>query len=393
MTWLARYRAVLRDAGVGTAFAASLIGRLALAMTSLAILLLVRQSTGSYGSAGVVSASYALAFALGGPAQARAADRRGPVAVLIRCALVQPLALAALAALASRDAGTLVLVVPAVVGGLFVPPLGAVMRALWAARLAPTALPSAYSLESVLIELCFVVGPALVAVLTTWAGPGTAVLACSTIGLVGGVGMALSAAVRSVSPEDVPRARAGPLTSPAVRALLLSIVWIGAGFGAIEVAMPAFAEESGSRPATAGVLLAVWAAGSMLGGIAYGGSTPSRPPSSQIRYLVTALVVGSALPLAAPGPISMAFALLIYGSTIAPFMACNALLLSTAAPRGTTTEVFAWNSSMIVGGASLGTAAAGALIDAAGATAGLAVTTTAGVLALLASIGGRRRLV
>ena len=394
MTWLTRYRDVLREGGVAPAFALSLLGRLSLGMTSLAILLLVRQSSGSYAGAGLVSAGYALAFAAGAPARARSADRRGPAGVLLRCSLFEPVALTALALLAHRGAPPVLLLVPAILGGLFVPPLGAVMRALWASRLPPTSVPVAYSLESVLVELCFVLGPSLVAFLSAAVGPAVALITSGAVTLVGGVGMAVSAGARAVRPEvDRPVGRAGPLTSRAVRALLLTVLWIGASFGGIEVAMPAFAEETGSRPATAGVLLAVWSLGSMIGGFVYGGVAPGRSSSGHMRYLVTALALGSALPLIAPGPVTMGIALLLYGATIAPFMACNAVLLGASAPLGTTTEAFAWNGSMIFGGAALGTAAAGALIDAGGSNAGLAVTAVAGVLTLAVAFSNRRSLV
>lgn len=394
VTWLDRYRTVLREGGVAPAFVASLIGRLSLGMTSLAILLLVRESSGSYGAAGVVSAAYAIAFAVGAPTRARIADRQGPVPIMIRCSIVQPLALLVLAVLAARDWPVATLLVPAVVGGLFVPPLGAVMRALWAVRLPVTSLPTAYSMESVLVELCFVAGPALVAGLTVWLGPAAALIASGVVSLIGGLGMAFSRGVRSVRPhEDVVRGRAGPLASPAVRTLLLTILWVGASFGAVEVAMPAFAEETGSRPATAGILLAVWSAGSMLGGLVYGGRPHSSPHTTQMRFLVTAVAVTSAVPLLAPGPITMGIALLVYGSTIAPFMACNSVLMGAAAPRGTTTEAFAWSSSMIFAGVAIGTSAAGALIDWSGATAGLVVTAAAGALTLMVSLMRRGSLV
>jgi MFS family permease len=394
VTWLDRYRSVLRDGGVAPAFVASLVGRLSLGMTSLAILLLVRQSSGSYGAAGAVSAAYAIAFAVGAPARARSADRQGPVPVMLRCAVVQPLALVTLAVLGDRDWPVGVLFLPAIIGGLFVPPLGAVMRALWAARLPVRSLPTAYSMESVLIELCFVIGPTLVAGITVWLGPAAALIASAVTSMVGGVGMGVSRGVKAVRPHaDVIRGRAGPLASPAVRILLLTIVWVGASFGAVEVAMPAFAEETGSRPATAGILLAVWSAGSMLGGLVYGGLTTERPHTTQMRILVTTVAVSSVLPLLAPGPVSMGVALLLYGSTIAPFMACNSVLLGAAAPRGTTTEAFAWSSSMIFGGVAIGTAVAGTLIDHQGAKAGLVVTTVAAALTLLVSLSGRSRLV
>ena len=393
MTWIDRYRVVLREGGVAPAFAASLVGRLSLGMTGLAILLLVHQSTGSYAAAGAVSAAYALAFAAGAPTRARSADRRGPVPVMLRCAVMQPVGLITLALLADRDAPAVVLAVPAIVAGWFVPPLGSVMRALWAARLPTASLPTAYSLESVLIEVCFVLGPGLVAGLAVWTGPASALVVSGVISMVGALGMAVSRGVRAVRPvEDVLHGRAGPLTSPSVRALLLTVVWIGVSLGAVEVSMPAFAERTGSRPATAGILLAVWSAGSMIGGLVYGALPSTRTHYEQMRYLVAALAVASLLPLFPRGPISMGLALLVYGSTIAPFMACNSVLLGAAAPRGTTTEAFAWSGSMLFAGSALGTATAGALIDAGGPTAGLAVTAVAGAVTLAVSLSSRSRL-
>jgi predicted MFS family arabinose efflux permease len=393
VTVLHRYAAVLRGGGLGAALSASIVGRLSLGMTGLATLLLVRESTGSYAVAGAVSAAYAVAFALGAPVRARAADRRGPVRVLVQCSVAQPVALIALVILAGRHVPAFLLAVPAVAGGLTVPPLGAVMRALWAQHVEPAALSTAYSLESVAVELCFVVGPTLTAGLAATAGPGTAVVTGGLLTVAGGLWLAGCRTVRAVRPEvGTTHGMAGPLSSPAVRALLVTVLGIGASFGALEVALPAFAERHGSRPAAAGILLAVWSVGSILGGLAYGAVHSQRPPAQQLPWLVTALAVGTLLPLLATGPVAMGVALVLYGSTIAPFMACNAVLLGGAAPRGTATEAFAWSSSMIFGGGALGTATAGLLVQHAGTTAALALVTAAGALTLVVSLTGLRHL-
>ncbi|MCW2584986.1 MAG: putative transporter, partial [Frankiales bacterium] len=78
MSVFRRYGEVLAPPGVAAAVVASVFGRLSLGMTGLALLLLVREATGSYAAAGAVSASYAVAFAVGAPSRARAADRTGP---------------------------------------------------------------------------------------------------------------------------------------------------------------------------------------------------------------------------------------------------------------------------------------------------------------------------
>jgi len=286
-----------------------------------------------------------------------------------------------------------VLGVVAVGAGLTVPPLGSVMRALWAEIVDAGSVATAYSLESVAVELCFVVGPGLTAAAAALSGPATAVVLSGVMTLIGGVGLSRNRAVAAVRPHpDRVHALVGPLSSPAVLALLLTITWVGVGFGAVEIAMPAFAEAHGSRPAAAGVLLGVWSLGSMAGGLLYGGLAIARPVNRQLPVLITLFGVASLLPLLASSQLGMALALLGYGATIAPFFACNSVLLGASAPPGTTTEAFAWNASMIFGGAAIGTAVAGSLAQSHGPTAALVVTAVGGALALVTSLSGRRRL-
>ena len=389
----ARYAALLRGTGAAPALAASLVGRLALGVTGLALLLLTRQSTGSYAAAGLVAAAYASSFAVFAPLRARRADRDGPRGVLLACALLHPAVLGGLVLLAHAGAGAVVLAVAAVLAGATVPPVGGVMRALWSGLVPAELLPTAYSLEAVVIELCFVGGPALVAGLTAVSGPSAAVLTSGALVLVGGTWLASTPACRAVRPHPAHGGPGrGPLSSPAVRALLLTVGCVGAGFGALEVAMPAFTEAHGAGPGTAGVLLAVWSAGSVLGGLVYGAVHLPARPERQMPWLVTALAVGTVLPLLAGRPLLMGVLLAAYGLTIAPFSTCNSVLLARAAPAGSTTEAFAWSSSLIFGGAALGNAAGGWLVQHAGVTEALLLTALTGVVALVAALGGRGAL-
>ena len=166
-----RYGEVLRPPGARTALLASLGARVALAMNGLGLLLLVRQATGSYASAGAVSACYSVALAVAQPMRARAADRRGPTPVLVVCAVLHPLAFVAIAVLTSLGAPVVLDALAAVLVGASVPPIGGVMRALWSQLMEPAQLPVAYSLDAVLVEVCFVVGPLLVALVSGAASP------------------------------------------------------------------------------------------------------------------------------------------------------------------------------------------------------------------------------
>lgn len=394
MTLLTRYDALLRGTGASSPIAAGLVARLSLGTTGLALLLLVRESTGSYAAAGAVAAAYAVSFAGFSPVRARRADRDGPRRTLLVCGLAHPAALVALVLLASVEAGVVPLLVAAVLAGSTVPPVSGVVRALWSTLVPPHLMTTAYSLDAVLVELCFVGGPLIVAVLTAVAGPSAAVLAAGVLVLVGSLWLLSTPAVRAVVPHehaDGGSAR-GPLTSPVVRALLVVVASVGMGFGALEVALPAYTEAQGGSPSTAGVLLAVWSAGSILGGLLYGAVHSPVPHERQLPWLVGALAVGSALPLLATGTVVMGAVLVLYGLTIAPYSTCNSVLLGRAAPAGAVTEAFAWSGSMIFGGAALGNVAAGLLVEHVGVTSALALTAATGLLGVAGTVAGRRAL-
>ena len=393
MSVFSRYGEVLRPPGAATALTASVVGRLSLGMTGLALLILVRDATGSYSGAGAVSAAYAVSFAVGAPSRARGADRKGPVGVLRWCGVLHPLAFGLLVALAEVGAPVLALAGAGVLVGLTVPPLGAVMRALWGVVVDGDKLSSAYSLESVVVEACFVLGPLLVAGLATALDPAAGVLASGLVASVGALWLAANPLLAQVAPHpERTSGLAGPLVSPVVRACLLNVLWIGVGFGTIEVATLAFVDEHGSAKATAGVVLAVWSVGSILGGLAYGGLHLRSTAARQLPVLVAAVSIGAVLPVLAPGVLALALLLALSGSAIAPFSACNSVLLGSAAPPGTVTEAFAWNGSMIFGGAAAGTALAGLLVDAAGARAAFAATAVSGLLTFGSSLLGLRAL-
>jgi MFS family permease len=189
----------------------------------------------------------------------------------------------------------------------------------------------------VVIELCFVGGPLTVALLSALLGPSAAVLAAGALTLVGTAWLVRTPAVRAVRPVGGTRHLFGPLVAPPVRGLLLAVMLVGAGFGALEVALPAFVEELGRQPAAAGVLLAVWSVGSIAGGLAYGASSPRWAPRRQLPVLVGALAVGCLLPLLAAGPLPagmllMGACLVGYGLAIAPVFACNSVLLARPRP-------------------------------------------------------------
>ena len=232
------------------------------------------------------------------------------------------------------------------------------MRALWPTLLSSTTLRStAFAIDATMQELAFVLGPPLLALLVALASAEAALFAAAAVGGAGAIIFASRAHAR----HEPTRRAAGALRSPGVRRLLAMSVLLGGAFGATEVALPAFCEHHGARPA-AGLLLAAIALGSASGGAFFGGRNPHVPAPRRLLLALGGYAVLVVPLLVAPSIPVMAVLAFISGIPIAPAFAGAYQLLDRFSVAGAVTETFAWNTSCLFVGASVGTAVGGALI-------------------------------
>jgi len=308
--------------------------------------------------------------------------------------IVYPAAFAALALLATQGASVAALIACSVLAGATLPPLGACMRAIWPSLLATQGLrDTAYALEAWLQEVFFVFGPLLTAAIAVIATPWAAIVTASVLTAVGTLWFALTPAVRAVEPAPArPKSRAGALGSAAVRTVMLSTFAMGVAFGIVEVAMPAFGEEHGSR-AQGGFALSCFALGSLFGGLWIGTRPPSRGLAVRFTLALVALALALLPPLVAPSILAMCVLMLIAGLPIAPAFASSYGLVDALAVPGTTTEAFALLGTAIVAGLSLGTSVSGAAIEQFGLTGALALAAPCVGAAALVSVVRRASLV
>jgi MFS family permease len=362
---LDRYRALLGLRHARALVVWSLLGRLPLGMTALALLFLLRGEGYGYGAAGVGLAGYTLAVGVGAPIAGRRVDRLGPSRVLRVRGVAYPALMGAVILLALLDAGIAAIAAAATIGGLAMPPLPATVRIVWP-RLAPGELrATAYALEAALQEVFFLGGPLLAAGLAAIepvAGVAGAGVAC----LVGTLATAGLPPVR-----ETPASRSegagllGALDSAGIRTVVAYAVAIGAGFGAVELAMPAFAEAHGSRE-LGGIAIACFAGGSLVGGLVAG----VRPPGPGLRrfslgsFGIVLGLLGLQLAFSVPSLCVLAF---VAGLPIAPTIAFVYTLIDRAARRGTAAEAFAWFGTAISAGIAAGAALAGLLVEEHGA--------------------------
>src|SRR4051812_19595087 len=127
----ARYARVLRAPHVRPLVMSSVLARMPIGITGLATVLFVQDETGSFGSAGAVSAAFAVAAGAAAPLQGRLIDRIGQRAVLVPSAFVHVTALAGLITLGLAHASVGVLAACAAVAGGAIPMVSAALRTLW----------------------------------------------------------------------------------------------------------------------------------------------------------------------------------------------------------------------------------------------------------------------
>ena len=90
---ISQYRALFAVPGFARLLVSSILGRLPSGMFSLAVLLLVRQQTGSFLDAGLAVGVFTLTGAALSPLQGTLVDRLGQTRVLLPCAIAQAILL------------------------------------------------------------------------------------------------------------------------------------------------------------------------------------------------------------------------------------------------------------------------------------------------------------
>lgn len=169
-----------------------------------------------------------------------------------------------------------------------------------------------------------------------------------------------------------------------------------AAYGVLEVAIPAHAGHLG-QPDSAGVLVAVWSAGSIIGGLWYSGQTFRIPPNRQYAILMCANLLGFGSLLLATGLPSLGVLLFLAGLVISPTTAVEYALVTALAPKGAETEAFTWAGTAVYLGFAAGSALAGSVLSSTLATArGLTVSTVVATALVLVgaalTVAYRRRL-
>lgn len=360
-----------------------------MSMVTLSVILLITAQYGEYALAGRVAAVYVVAQALCAPQLAKLVDSFGQARVMRPALTVAMIALGGLLLAATAHAPEPALYLLAVAAGACIGSMGALVRSRWTNLVtSPRELHVAFSLESALDELLFVVGPVLATALATTVSPVAGlVVAIAASGLGGFTFLAQRRTEPSASgrlPHGEGRAS---IASWALLVVALVFVAMGVIFGATDVATVAFAEDRG-RKAFSGILLAVFAFGSLLAGLLYG--TRSFRSATWKRFVAGVLALGatSSLFVLTTNLWALAGAMLVAGFSIAPTIISGNALVQEIVPPERLTEGLTWVGTSIGVGFALGSSITGSVVDARGGHDGYFVVLGAAVVAAVVCLFG-----
>ena len=385
------YGAVLRLPGVARLFVVSFLARIPAAMVGVVLTLhVVSRLDRGYGQAGVVVGAATVGMALGAPWRGRLVDRLG-----LRRAIAPSVVVESAVWLVAPHLAYEMLILAAAVAGLFLVPVFSVSRQSLSVLVPIAHQKAAFSLDSVAVELTFMLSPVVGVLLATQASTSVALTVVGALTVGGGVLLMWAnpptRSERSTDPAaELPKQR---LVSPALVVLLLAGVAASFVLVGTDVSLVATLNDSG-RSADIGWMIALWAGGSVVGGLVHGAS--HRNPSPLV---LVALLGLATIPAAfATGQVWLAVAVVVAGLPCAPALSSINATLVRLVPEHRRGEVMGWSGTMSTVGNALGAPLCGAVIDHATPGAGFLTASVVGGglavggLVVLALVRGQGRV-
>ncbi|WP_329067716.1 MFS transporter [Amycolatopsis sp. NBC_01480] len=306
---------------------------------------------GDFGAAGLVVALWMAGMAVGSPLQGRLMDRRGLRPIFIAATLVHAAFWGCLVVVPFP-----VLAVTAFVAGMFVVSGGTITRLAVSALVPEDRSHTAFALSSMLTAFSVLVAPALAVVIATQVSGTAAVLA---VGAAFVLSCALLAGRRL--PAEQPTAAGGGVRSVLNAKLALVFACataVGVMTSGSDVALLATLKSVG-QTAWAGAVMAVCAACSLLGGLAYGTLKRGWAPAPVV--VVIGLVM---LPVGIWADWRwLIFAFIPVALLVSPVFSAIAQVAGTLTPPGSRAMVMSLFGTAVMAGNAVGPPLAGLVYD------------------------------
>jgi MFS family permease len=375
------YADLLRTRGVARIIAAQLTARFPFGMLSLAFLLHIEHTWDSYGVAGLVLAALSIGQAIAGPLTSRLMGRLGIRPVIVVTMIVCALGIATIALVRLPIPAAMAV---AFLSGLATPPIQPAVRTIYPKLVNSRQLTPLFSLDASAQEIIWVLGPVIATLAATQVSTVAGILLAVAFLVVGGTWFIASPEVGRVR---IPRSRRRlgvVLKKPPV--LLATVVGflLIAACAAIEAGVVSTFGEGGVE---AGVVLAVFSIGSLVGGLSFG-HRPIGPWALARRMAI--VFVGTALASLWMNVWWIGALLFVAGVGIAPALAVMFAIVSSSVKFSDTAEAYGWVGTGQLIGAAVGSAVAGFLIDGVGSSGAFFAAAGIALVGFIVPALGRR---
>ena len=280
---MSRYLDLLKLPNARALLITSFPARIAYGMLALAAFFKVERETGSVAAAGLAIGAFSLSQSLTAGIRGGVIDRYGqkwPLRILTPsyCAMVLYFN-----TLTERNS----LLIFALVMGLTSPPINLSVRPLWKIAVKPEQLRTAYALDTSVMNIATVFGPVIATTISLSKYPDLALNSVGILILIGGLSLSFTKIARNSIPE--PREIGGiPLwKNKGMQLLMVEGIFIGFGWGAFDVGVPAFATLE-KIPGWTGPILGAMGVAAVVGGL-YAGMISKR--TSALKGLIVNYVL------------------------------------------------------------------------------------------------------
>ena len=367
---LRAYGTLLRKPGGLKFSTAGFIGRMPIAMDSLALIFIVVAATDSYALAGALSAVGSIVVGAAEIYWARQADQRGQGKILRIAIPIRIIAFLLFVILVSKSAPIWTWFISLIIAESTAINAGGMVRRRWLYILKKDPrnndghlVNTAYSWEAMVDEFVFILGPVVATTCAVKIAPSAGILA-GIIFLA--IGLPSLAAMKSTEPPAEPADEQEPhpavLKNRIVQSIVFPCALLGGFFGSVGISVVGFAESKNDAAST-GWLLAIWAVGSAVAALVNGAIKFKSAHATRFLIYLVGLTLGSIPLLFATSIPTLAIALFINGLFIAPLIVNAYGTVESAVPAGQITEALSWVIAGMPLGGAISSVIAGWVID------------------------------
>ncbi len=376
------FSALLKVPGVLRIVLSQLYARLPGGMLSLGLIIYVERITDSYAIAGITVGAATLGISVAQPALSRWMAIFGIRGILGVTSLLNVFAVIGMAFVPPEPAW---LVILGLLIGLTQPPIQTAARTIYPRLTPKKLLGRLYSLDATAQEIIWVVGPVVITLIAAQFGNLPILITIATIQTTGSIWFIWN---KEVGETKIPRTTDayGKVLKNRIVSIMtfMGLLFIGS-FAGLEVGAVAMFDE-----AIAGLLIAVFSIGSVIGGVFIGGRANSK---YSLSLLIGLVLVGFSLVLVFPeNPYWVGLSLFIAGIGVAPTLGIMALTISGGTKPNEIAEAYGWQTTGQLVGISIGSALAGIAVDIIGPVAAFAVSVFFGFGTLMAALVAIRYL-